>query len=336
VAERLSVELRAALVDAWYRGAWWLVLLRPLEWAYRAAVWLRRKLYAGGILRQRPSGVPVVVVGNLCVGGTGKTPVVIALVEALADRGIRAGVVGRGYGGKPGMEPVEVTRDADVSVVGDEALMIVQRTGCPCVIHPDRARAVAALLRGADVDLVISDDGLQHYAMARDLEIVMYDAALAFGNGRCLPAGPLREPLSRLQAADFVLARGFDPQSADVVLSAGDAVNLHTGQRAAPGEIAAGGPVRAVAGIASPQQFADTLRSLGLECELHAFPDHHAYTSADIASLGEGPVIMTEKDAVKLRGLLGGDAWYLPLEAALPEALIARVAALVPAARLSA
>lgn len=329
-------SLSAVLVDAWYRGAWWLVLLRPLEWAYRAAVWLRRKFYAAGILRRRHSAVPVVVIGNLCAGGTGKTPVVIALVQALAARGIRAGVVARGYGGKPGTEPAEVTRDADVSVVGDEAILIVQRTGCPCVVHPDRPRAVAALLRHAEVDVVISDDGLQHYAMARDLEIVMYDAALGFGNGRCMPAGPLREPLSRLQAADFVLARGFDPQSPDVVLSAGDAVNLHTGQRAVPSDIAASGPVRAVTGIASPQQFADTLRSLGLACELHAFPDHHVYTSADIASLRDGPVIMTEKDAVKLRGLLGDDAWYLPLEAALPEALVARVAALVTATQLSA
>lgn len=321
-------RLRAALVGAWYRGAWWLCLLRPLEWAYRAAVWSRRALYTHGLLRRRRADVPLVVVGNLSVGGTGKTPVVIALVEALAARGIRAGVVARGVGGRPGTVPVRVTAAADASVVGDEALLIARRTGCPCVVHPDRALAVDALLRCADLDVVISDDGLQHYAMARDLEIVMYDATLGFGNGRCLPAGPLREPLSRLQDADFVLARGFDPQSADVLLTVGEAVNLGTGQRAAPSAIARGGPVRAVAGIASPGQFAATLRALGLDCELHAFPDHHAYTPADIARLGQGPVIMTEKDAVKLRGRVGDDAWYLPLEAALPEALVARVAAL--------
>lgn len=320
----------AALQRAWYQGAWWLWLVAPLAWLYRLAIFLRRQFYTSGLLRQKHFSVPVVVIGNITVGGTGKTPVVIALVQALEERGIRAGVVARGYGGSAtGMSPRVVTARSDAHEVGDEPVLIVQRTGCPCVVHADRARAVQALLAQFTVDLVISDDGLQHYAMGRDLEVVMYDTELGFGNGRCLPAGPLREPLSRLQQVDLVLSKGFDSRSADVLLTASRLVNLLTGASAMPADVARLGRVDAMAAIAHHAQFAQTLVSLGLPCDLHAFADHHRYSPADVSWWSERPVIMTEKDAVKLRALARDNVWYLPLDAVLPEVLVDQVVALV-------
>ena len=325
-----EISGRSALQRAWYRGAWWLGLLVPLAWLYGAAMILRRWCYTLGPLRPAHFPVPVVVIGNITVGGTGKTPTVIALVEALAERGIRAGVVARGYGARAmGTSPKLVTATSVADEVGDEPLLIVQRTGCPCVVHADRAHAVRTLLEQSPVDVVISDDGLQHYAMGRDLDVVMYDTALGFGNGRCLPAGPLREPLSRLQQASLVLGRGFDSASADVVLSAPRLVNLHSGEQALPSEVACAGRVDAMAGIANHEQFARLLTSLGLQFDLHAFPDHHRYRPGDVSWWGERPVIMTEKDAVKLRALARDNTWYLPLEAALPEALVHEVVALL-------
>ena len=238
----------------------------------------------------------------------------------------------RGYGGNPGVSPRVVTPVSDVSVVGDEALLIVQRTGCPCVVHSNRALAAEVLVDEFPVDIVISDDGLQHYALGRDLEVVLYDTSLGFANGRCLPAGPLREPLSRLLEADFVLGRGQDPESADVLLSATHLVNLRTGAIVMPGELASRSRLLAIAGIARPAQFADTLSAMGLSCEMRSYPDHHVYTATDVSRWEGHTVIMTEKDAVKLRNQVNGDAWYVPLDVALPEALVGRSVALATGA----
>ncbi len=316
------------LVDAWYNGAWWLWLLRPLEWLFRAIAALRRAAYRSGLIATYRPDVPVVVVGNIAVGGTGKTPVVIALVESLREQGITAGVVSRGYGASLNAMPHLVGAQSEARDCGDEPLLIYQRTACPCVVAASRSAAARVLLEQHAVDLIISDDGLQHYALARDLEIVMYDADSAFGNGFCLPAGPLREPLARLSSVDFVLARGSDDPVSGVAYQQDKLVNLASEEErpASPGSIGSG--VFAVAGLARPALFLEALGKLGFKVETRLYPDHHPYTATDFFGLQEKPIIMTEKDAVKCRGLVGGNAWYLQVSAILPQAVVQAVVAL--------
>ena len=323
----MSGELRG-LPGAWYRGAWWLWLLRPLEMVFRGGAALRRQLYRSGLLTVYQPERPVVVVGNITVGGTGKTPIVIALLEDLQQRGLRPGVVSRGYGARAPAAPLIVTGESEANECGDEPLLIVRRTGCPCVISPSRPDAVRTLLAAFDVDLVISDDGLQHYALARDLEIAVIDARVGLGNGFCLPAGPLREPPARLAGVDFVLYRGSTDPVNGVTYESEALVNLQSGERlpVAPGTL--GRDVHAVAGIGQPQQFFDTLRAAGFVVESHPFPDHHRYSTADFAGLADKPVIMTEKDAVKCGGIVSDSTWYLRIRARLPGPLVDRVAAL--------
>lgn len=321
-------SLRAELQYAWYRGAWWLTLLRPLEWVFRAVVAVRHWCYQKALFRSWRAPVPVVVVGNITVGGTGKTPVVVALVEGLHKRGIRTGVVSRGYGAQGNGAAHVVGPQSDVSDCGDEALLLYRRTGVPVVVARDRAEAVRVMLATADVDLVISDDGLQHYRLARDLEIVLYDARLAFGNGRCLPAGPLREPLSRLQSADLVLSRGDEESAAGVSYRYDALVNLRSGQRHSVDTSVAGRSIEAVAGIAHPQRFFKALAELGFQVSGHAFPDHHGFSAEDFSALGDRPIIMTEKDAVKCQYLVGDKAWYVEVSAVLADTVVDSVAAL--------
>ncbi len=318
-----------ALQAAWYRGAPWLWLLRPLELLFRGVATLRRWLYRRGVLSSYRAAVPVVVVGNVSVGGTGKTPVVIALVEALQALGLRPGVVSRGYGARPGEFPRRVRADADADEAGDEPLLIARRTGVPLVIDPDRARAVRELLRGDDVDLVIADDGLQHYALARDFEIAVVDAGRGLGNGWCLPSGPLREPPSRLHSVDRVLYRGGEGVRDTVRYQPREWVNLHSGESRPAAAFGDAGPVSAVAGIGQPAQFFHTLGQLGIDFEPRIFADHHRYREQDFAGLGGRPILMTEKDAVKCKGLAGHDMWYLRIDASLPQDLAPAVADLV-------
>jgi tetraacyldisaccharide 4'-kinase len=317
------------LPGAWYRGAWWLWLLRPLEWLFRAVAALRRLLYRRGMMPVYRAQKPVVVVGNITVGGTGKTPIVIALVEALQARGLRPGVVSRGYGATGGHFPHTLTERSTAEQCGDEPLLIFRRTGCPCVVSPSRAEAVRTLLADFEVDVVISDDGLQHYALARDLEIAVLDAQAGIGNGFCLPAGPLREPPARLQSVDYLLYRNGDDPATGVRYQVDGLVNLRTGERRELAPAVLTERVHAVAGIGQPGQFFDTLRRAGFDLEPHAFPDHHAYTAADFLPLADAPVIMTEKDAVKCAGIVGDHAWYLRISARLPADLPGAVAALV-------
>jgi len=317
------------LARAWYEDAWWLNLLRPVEWLYRGATALRRACYRRGVLATFRTQTPVVVVGNITVGGTGKTPIVIALVEALHRHGIRAGVVCRGYGASGANVPRIVEDISSAAYCGDEALLIHLRTRCPCVAAPSRVAAVRTLLRDFAVDIVICDDGLQHYALERDMEIVMYDAQRGFGNGRCLPAGPLREPPRRLAGADFVLARGSTSAPDGVRYRLDGLVNLSTGEwrEASPREL--GAAVYAVAGIGQPDTFFDSLAELGFTPQTLVFPDHHRYRARDFAALVGKPILMTEKDAVKCRTLVGENAWYLRVSAILPEAVIAALVSLV-------
>ncbi len=316
------------LVDAWYRGAPWLWLLRPLELVYRGIIRFRRMAYRRGLRRRYRAPVPVVVVGNLTVGGAGKTPVVVALVEALQAAGLRPGVVSRGYGAGDGRFPHRVSERSTPRECGDEPLLIYRRTRCPVVVDPRRSVAVRELLRQAAPDIVLCDDGLQHYALARDLEIVVLDERRGLGNGFCLPAGPLREPRSRLASVDHVLYRGgSDPRSAvryrpEALVSLADGRELPV----APGVL--GRQVYAVAGIGQPDQFFDLLRAAGFEPLERPFPDHHDFSAADFASLQGRPVIMTEKDAVKCRETDHPDCWYLRITAELPDRVIDAVARL--------
>jgi tetraacyldisaccharide 4'-kinase len=317
-----------ALADAWYRGDAWLWLLRPVELLFRTVVFLRRSLYRGGLLPVYRAEKPVVVVGNVTVGGTGKTPVIIALVEGLQAAGLRPGVVSRGYGATGGVFPHRVGAGSTAADCGDEPLLIYRRTGCPCVVDPDRPAAVRALLQEEAVDLVLSDDGLQHYALGRELEIAVVDAGVGLGNGFCLPAGPLREPPARLRQVDYVLHRGGEDPATSVRYRLETLVHLTSGTTRPLSPRGLSASVYAVAGIGRPQSFFDTLSGAGFRVVPRVFPDHHAYDAGDFAGLGDRPVIMTEKDAVKCAGIAGDNAWYLRISAELPSRLLEAVIAL--------
>jgi len=317
------------LERAWYRGAWWLPLLYPLEWAYRAVAGLRRAPYRLGLLQAWRAPVPVVVVGNLVVGGSGKTPVVIALAQALADAGLRVGIVARGYGGRAGPTARLVPMAGEAAAYGDEAVLLRERTGCPVAVAVSRPAAVRALLAAHPVDIVLSDDGLQHHALARDFEVIMVDANRGPGNGHCLPAGPLREPARRLRRADCVLYRGGADPATAVRYRSDCLVNLRTGAQRPVSAVGLAPEVHAVAGIARPEDFLATLVAAGFRVRARLFADHHPYVPADLAALRGLPVIMTEKDAVKCRRFAGEDAWFLRISALLPTALPRRILALV-------
>ena len=321
-------DAQRGLVAAWYRADWWLWLLRPLELFFRSFAAVRRQCYRWGLLTRYQPETPVVIVGNITVGGTGKTAVVIALVEALQGMGVRAGVVSRGYGAIASHYPYIVTDASTADVCGDEPLLIYRRTRCPCVVDPARATAVASLVDSFDVDVVISDDGLQHYALARSMEIVVLDAERGVGNGFCLPAGPLREPASRLRSVDYVLHRGGDDPMTGVRYQPDGLVNIRSGERRPNRPDSVDTPVNAVAGIGQPTQFFESLRQLGFEIEQHEFPDHHEFSPADFSGLDDRPIIMTEKDAVKCTEWAGENAWYLSINAQVPNAVIQAVAAL--------
>ena len=307
------------LVAAWYQGSPWLRLLAPVAFLYRQIVRCRR-WWLTSTRRWKPS-VPLIVVGNISVGGTGKSPLVIALANYLKTLGLNPGIVSRGYGGTSSSYPVEVSGTSLAGEVGDEPLMIFNRTGCPVVVAPDRVLATRWLLDNHSCDLVISDDGLQHYALARDVEIAVVDGERGFGNGQCLPAGPLREPLSRLKEVDLVVVNGaaatnpeWLDQAVQMQVSPSRLIDLATGA-STPLEVIAGKPVHAVAGISNPEKFFALLEALGCMVIPHVFADHHAFRLNEILFEGKHPVIMTEKDAVKFDPFevvgASGQFWYL-------------------------
>ncbi|MEP4484931.1 MAG: tetraacyldisaccharide 4'-kinase [Halioglobus sp.] len=335
-----------ACVDAWYRGAWWLWLLRPLECVFRTAAAMRRLAYRTGLLAVYRAPVPVVVVGNITVGGTGKTPVVIALCDALTAQGYRVGVVSRGYGADNRKFPHRVEPLSTPADCGDEALLVQRRTGCTCIVDPDRAAAIRALLaHDPQIEVILSDDGLQHYGIARDFEIAVVDSKRRVGNGFCLPAGPLREPVSRLESVNQVLLRCNEPLEGKGLSNAGlttgeqhtaithyliaDCWSLTDGVVYALSPDVVGRHVYAVAGIGQPEQFFIQLQDLGFEVEKRPFSDHHSFTAADFQTMGDLPILMTEKDAVKCAGLAGDQAYAVRLQAQVPDALIARLVRLL-------
>lgn len=296
----------------------WLLLL-PLSWLYGLVSGAIRLSYRLGLKKAWRAPVPVVVVGNLTAGGNGKTPVVVWLVEQLQQHGIRVGVVSRGYGGKAKRYPLLLTSDTTTEEAGDEPVLIYQRTGAPVAVSPNRREAVEAILAQHSVQIIVTDDGLQHYRLARDKEIVVIDGVRRFGNGWWLPAGPMRERASRLKTVDAVIANGGVARAGEIPmrLIPGLAVNLRTGERSEVRELV---PCVAMAGIGHPPRFFATLSECGVTPEqTFALADHQALTQADVQAMVKPgqTLVMTEKDAVKCRSFAEDNWWYLPVDAQL-------------------
>lgn len=314
-------------LDAWYGKRTWIFVLLPLMWLFRLIASLRR-FYLRRFAQQTVS-VPVVVVGNISVGGTGKTPLLIALVKHLQRQGFTPGVLSRGYGGQATRYPLLLNADTRVEESGDEPLSIFQQTGCAVCVDADRVSGARELER-IGCDILLSDDGLQHYRLGRAMEIIVVDGQRGLGNGFCLPVGPLREPASRLRSADFVVvnsavqslslpvaktyAMQIIPQAwhalVDNQIFPADHFPAHTSHEKR---------VNAVAGIGNPQRFYRTLMALGLQPVEHDFPDHHAYQKSDFAFAEPLPVVMTAKDAVKCQHFAESNWFYLAVGAELPD-----------------
>lgn len=307
----------------WYRITPWHLLLWPFSLMFRLATFLRWLFYRVGLLKSVRLPVPVIVVGNISVGGSGKTPLVIWLAEFLREQGYTPGVISRGYGGK-GVIPHSVSSASDPVLAGDEPVLMARRLRCPVWVGADKVAVARALLKARpDCNVIISDDGLQHYRLERDLEFAVVDGMQRHGNGLMLPAGPLREPCSRLQTVDAVVVNGGEAQQGEIgmVLQPGDFYSLdRPGWRVAAGEFAEGN-LHAVAGIGNPQRFFHTLRAMGLDVTEHSFPDHYLYRPEDLQFGQDATILMTEKDAVKCFGFAPSDSWYLEVSARVDEAL---------------
>ncbi len=303
--------MRARLEDHWYQKkyTWLTLMLLPFSWLFRGVVAMRAFFYRVGIFRRVTLPVPVIVVGNITTGGTGKTPFVIWLAAWLQVQGFRPGIVSRGVGGKQQRLPRQVSATSAVAEVGDEAVLLLQRTGCPVVVGVDRVAAAQFLLMQNACDIIISDDGLQHYRLQRTLEIAIVDGVRHFGNGGLLPAGPLREPIKRLRHVDVVIESGRD-----FMLSAETLVSVcQPSTRLALADFPRS-MIHAVAGIGHPARFFQVLQREGFDVMSHVFPDHYLYRRPDIYFNDDLPVLMTEKDAVKCRQFADRRHWYLLVE----------------------
>lgn len=308
----------------WSGKSWLRWPLLPLSLLYGLITGLIRLTYRLGLRRAWRAPVPVVVVGNLTAGGSGKTPVVVWLTEQLQQRGIKVGIVSRGYGGKADAYPLVLTNETSAAQAGDEPVLIYQRTGACVAVAPKRCQAVQALLAHCAPQIVITDDGLQHYALARDKEIVVVDGVRRFGNGWWLPAGPMRETASRLRSVDAVIVNGGTAGENEIAmqLKPGEAIHLYSGRRLPVSQLS---PVVAIAGIGHPPRFFKTLADAGVTVsKTHALADHQALSQAEITALiqpGE-TLLMTEKDAVKYRpyASASSDWWYLPVDACFNDA----------------
>ena len=307
----------------WYEGDGWFRALLPLAGLYWLLIALRRLLYRLGIKRSRTAGVPVVVVGNITAGGTGKTPTTIWLAHAMRDRGFSPGIVSRGYGGSKSGASMRVDAESEPAVVGDEPVLIAMRAACPVVVDANRARAASMLVEDG-VDLIIADDGLQHYALHRDYEICVVDGSRGIGNGLLLPAGPMREPLSRIERVDQVLVNGRLTQEPGTLptgmqnaiefqLVATEARRLN-GSLTRPIDRFAGTTVHAVAAIGNPHRFFDLLRGHGIQVIEHAFADHATLDPGKLDFADDFDILMTEKDAVKFGRRVPDRFWYVPVD----------------------
>lgn len=324
------------LVQAWYKKSPWLWLLWPISLLFIFLAKLRRRRYSSGAATP---DVPVVIVGNIAAGGTGKTPLLIALCNHLKNQGMQPGVISRGYGAKSNSFPIHITEDVTANQAGDEPVLIAEKTDCPVVVDPDRVQALTSLLDNHAVDIVLSDDGLQHYRLPRRIEIAVVDGMRLFGNGLCYPAGPLREPISRLQEVDLVVVNGGDAdadgsthavlqQAHRMQIRSAAMTNLVTGEKrpttGAPFKM--GSTIQAVAAIGNPERFFASLESLPYPLQRFEFPDHFDFKKSDFE---EGkfdpnqPIVMTEKDAVKCRSFASSNMWSVQIDVELPPAFLA-------------
>lgn len=313
-----------AVCENWLSRIWYgmsaaYIPLLPFSWIFKYAAGARRFLYKKKLLKAYKVGVPVIIVGNISVGGTGKTPAAVWLAEQLKYSGKIPGIISRGYPGHVGKLPVVVRPDSDPAIVGDEAILMATRTGCRVVVHPNRAAAARKVIElGANI--IISDDGLQHYRLARDFEIVVMDTSRGFGNGKLLPAGPLREPVSRLHSVDMVLVNceNFKPEVSQFENSSTwafqlTATSVHRLDESETRELQdfSGKRVHAVAGIGHPERFFRMLQELGIDAVPHPLSDHADIGVADITFADDLDVLMTEKDAVKCRQFNTDKCWYV-------------------------
>jgi tetraacyldisaccharide 4'-kinase len=313
----------------WYRTSLHPLLapLLPFSWAFSLVTHLRRLSYRLGLQKTQPFSVPVIVVGNITIGGTGKTPLVIDLVNYFKAQGKKPGIALRGVGGRKNYLPLRVTAESDPFEVGDEAVLLAKNTNCPVVACIDRPKAVSLLEK--ECDLILCDDGLQHYRLARQVEIAVIDGSRYFGNGHLLPAGPLREPIKRLQEVDFIIVNESEKNAAQtqaplktprfrMQVKAKTFKALHEPRLTAELSHFSGQKVHALAGIGNPLRFFQLLTSLNIEVIPHIFPDHHRYSPEDLHFSDELPILMTEKDAIKCSKLPFEMAakekqWYLQI-----------------------
>ena len=325
-------RLTSRIEKSWYDAKWWNIWLLPFSALFYVLSHTRRLWLTHGVKAKKNNDIPVVVIGNINVGGTGKTPLTCQLVKRLNEAGIRVGIISRGYGSNAPHSPYLLAKHEPASIVGDEPKLLRDRLDCPVVIGPDRNAAIE-LLSQQGIDLILSDDGLQHYKMARDYEIVVLDAKRQLGNNWLLPAGPLREGAWRLKTVDAVILNGVadieansscDKEKAEqgmaIVPSAW--VNAKTGERKLL-DFFAGKALHAVVGIGNPQRFFTTLDSLAVKYKEHVFADHHAFTETDLDIANEYSqcIVMTEKDWVKCAAFANENMWYLEVDAQLSAAL---------------
>lgn len=308
----------SAIESSWYKNNGWSRLLLPLSWLFWLLSTLRRKAYQSGISKQLSPGAPVIVVGNITVGGNGKTPLVIYLSQFLKQQGYRPGIISRGYGGRALTYPMTVNVDSDPEHCGDEPLFMRQRVNCPVVVDPDRVRGATKLVQEHNCNLIICDDGLQHYRLQRDIEIAVVDGQRRQGNNLLLPAGPLREGAWRLKEVDFVVLNGGNLKKHEYLMSLEPARLVNVKYKNQSQSLASlCGNITAVAGIGNPQRYFDLLQSKGVKLSRTiAFPDHHQFSESDFP---DGTVLMTEKDAVKCANFAKDNWWYLPVSAKLTD-----------------
>ena len=313
------------LIDAWYKKSAWLYLLSPLTFIFSALVRWRKNSYLKNPSKVWNSKIPIVVVGNISMGGTGKTPLVKHIASALKERGYKPGLVSRGYGGKFS-GTLEVNAETTFKQTGDEAQLLA-KLKIPFFIDKDRSRAARTLQEKHDCDVIISDDGLQHYKMDRKVEIAVIDGARRLGNGLAFPAGPLREPKSRLKEVDFIVNNGGPTEADEILMTLNPAkfIHLNSGKQYTVDNWPMHKQVHAVAGVGNPNRFFDLLSRLGFEFDKNPFPDHHKYNKRDLYYLDHLPILMTEKDASKCKHFNNSKIWYLSIEAKIESQFIDRL-----------
>ncbi len=326
----MKQKLTRWLQDEWYKEMYISAFFMPISMIYADFIRFRSFLYKIGILKKNNIAVPVIVIGNITVGGTGKTPLVLWLARFLREEGFKPGIISRGYGGNAENWPQWLDQHSKADQVGDEAILMKQRADCPVVVGPKRVKSAQLLLDKSDCNIILSDDGLQHYALERDIEIAVIDGVRRFGNGYMLPCGPLREPIERLQKVDLIIVNGVAEEDNEfsMTVEGNIAINLVSKEEKLLTEFKQQN-CHALAGIGNPKRFFDLLEQEALAVECHAFPDHHQFSAEDIIFEDDNPILMTEKDAVKCMDFATDKHWYVPIKAVPEQQFIDKLLTLI-------